>query len=56
MKIAICLMFLISCGILLIGIDSHADSHQKAEMEKADTASRLVSQRGSCTALRCARE
>ncbi len=34
MKTAICLMFLISCGILLIGINSHADSHQKAEMEK----------------------
>ena len=28
-------MFLIGCGILLMGqIDSHADSHQKAEMEK----------------------
>ena len=35
MKTAICLMFLISCGILLTGqIDSHSDSHQKAEMEK----------------------
>ena len=36
MKTAICLMFLISCGILLIGhIDSNADSHQKvSEMEK----------------------
>ena len=36
MKTAICLMFLISCGILLVGhIDSNADSHQKApEMEK----------------------
>ena len=35
MKTAICLMFLIGCGILLIGqIDSHGDSHQKAEMEK----------------------
>ena len=35
MKTAICLMFLISCGILLTGhIDSNADSHQKAEMEK----------------------
>ena len=34
MKTAICLMFLISCGILLTGIDSRADSHQKAEMEK----------------------
>ena len=35
MKIAICLMFLISCGILLTGsIDSNADSHQKTEMEK----------------------
>ena len=27
-------MFLISCGILLTGIESNADSHQKAEMEK----------------------
>ncbi len=36
MKTAICLMFLISCGILLTGhINSNADSHQKAEMEKA---------------------
>ena len=34
MKTAICLMFLISCGILLTSIDSRADSHQKAEMEK----------------------
>ena len=35
MKTAICLMFLISCGILLTGhIDSNADGHQKAEMEK----------------------
>ena len=36
MKTAICLMFLISCGILLmgIGIDSRADSHEKAETEK----------------------
>jgi putative hydroxymethylpyrimidine transport system substrate-binding protein len=35
MKTAICLMFLISCGILLTGhIDSDADSHQKTEMEK----------------------
>ena len=35
MKTAICLMFLISCGILLTGhIESNADSHQKAEMEK----------------------
>ena len=34
MKTAICLMFLITCGILLTGIDSHGDSHQKAEMEK----------------------
>ncbi len=36
MKTAICLMFLISCGILLTGhIDSNADSHQKvSEMEK----------------------
>ena len=36
MKTAICLMFLISCGILLTGhIDSNADSHQKAsEPEK----------------------
>ena len=35
MKTAICVMFLISCGILLIGhIDSNADSHQKVEMEK----------------------
>ena len=35
MKTAICLMFLIGCGILLTGhIDSNADSHQKAEMEK----------------------
>ena len=34
MKTAICLMFLISCSILLTGIDSRADSHQKAEMEK----------------------
>ncbi|MDE0010965.1 MAG: ABC transporter substrate-binding protein [Candidatus Poribacteria bacterium] len=35
MKTAICLMFLIGCGILLTEhIDSHADSHQKAEMEK----------------------
>ena len=35
MKTAICLMFLISCGILLTGhIDSNADSHQKvSEME-----------------------
>ena len=31
MKTAICLMFLIGCGILLTGhIDSNADSHQKA--------------------------
>jgi len=36
MKTAICLMFLIGCGILLTGhIDSDADSHQKvSEMEK----------------------
>ena len=35
MKRAICLMFLIGCGILLTGqIDSHADNHQKTEMEK----------------------
>ena len=35
MKTAICLMFLIGCGILLTEqIDSQADSHQKAEMEK----------------------
>ena len=34
MKTAICLMFLISCAILLAGIDSRADSHQNAEMEK----------------------
>ena len=36
MKTAICLMFLISCGILLTGhIDSNADSHEKvSEMEK----------------------
>ena len=35
MKTAIYLMFLIGCGILLMGqIDSHADRHQKAEMEK----------------------
>ena len=36
MKTAICLMFLIGCGILLTGhIDSNADSHQKAsEPEK----------------------
>ena len=34
MKTAICLMFLISCGILLTGIDSQADSHQKTETEK----------------------
>lgn len=35
MKTAICLMFLIGCGILLTEqIDSHADSHQKTEMEK----------------------
>ncbi|MXZ00445.1 ABC transporter substrate-binding protein [Candidatus Poribacteria bacterium] len=36
MKTAICLMFLISCGILLTGhIDSNADNHQKvSEMEK----------------------
>lgn len=34
MKTAICLMFLISCGILLTGIDSRADNHQSAEMEK----------------------
>ena len=34
MKTAICLMFLISYGILLTGIDSQADSHQKVEMEK----------------------
>ena len=36
MKTAICLMFLISCGILLTGhIDSNADSHQKVpKMEK----------------------
>ena len=35
MKTAICLMFLIGCGILVTGqIDSRADSHQKAEMEK----------------------
>ncbi len=35
MKTAICLMFLIGCGILLMGqINSHADSHQKTEMEK----------------------
>ncbi len=36
MKTAICLMFLISCGILLTGhIDSNADSHQKVpELEK----------------------
>ena len=35
MKTAICLTFLIGCGILLTGqIDSLADSHQKAEMEK----------------------
>ena len=34
MKIAICLMFLISCSILLTGIDSRADSHQNSEMEK----------------------
>ena len=35
MKSAICLMFLIGCGILLTGdINSNADSHQKAEMEK----------------------
>ena len=35
MKTAICLMFLISCGILLTGhINSNADSHQKTEMEK----------------------
>ena len=35
MKTAICLMFLIGCGILLTGqIGSYADSHQKAEMEK----------------------
>jgi putative hydroxymethylpyrimidine transport system substrate-binding protein len=34
MKTAICLMFLISCGILLTGIDSRADNHQNAEMEK----------------------
>ena len=34
MKTAICLMFLISCGILLTGIDSRADSHQPTEMEK----------------------
>ena len=36
MKTAICLTFLIGCGILLVGhIESNADSHQKAaEMEK----------------------
>ena len=35
MKTAICLMFLISCGILLTGqIDTYADSHEKGEMEK----------------------
>ncbi len=34
MKTAICLMFLIGCGILLTGINSYADRHQKAEMEK----------------------
>ena len=34
MKTAICLMFLISCAILSTGIDSHADSHQEAEMAK----------------------
>ena len=36
MKTAICLMFLISCGILLTGhIDSNADSHEKVtEIEK----------------------
>ena len=34
MKTAICLIFLISCAILLAGIDSRADSHQNAEMEK----------------------
>ena len=34
MKTAICLMILISCGILLTGIDSRADSHQNTEMEK----------------------
>lgn len=34
MKTAICLMFLISCAILLVGIESRADSHQKAETEK----------------------
>ncbi len=35
MKTTICLMFLIGCGILLTGhVDSNADSHQKAEMEK----------------------
>ena len=35
MKTAICLMFLISCGILLTGhIDSNANNHQKTEMQK----------------------
>ena len=35
MKTVICLMFLISCGILLTGqIGTYADSHQKGEMEK----------------------
>ena len=34
MKIAICLMFLISCSILLTGMDSRADSHQNSKMEK----------------------
>ena len=34
MKTAICLMFLISCATLLVGIESRADSHQKAETEK----------------------
>ena len=35
MKTAICLMFLISCAILLTGqIDNYADSHEKGEMAK----------------------
>ena len=42
MKTAICLMFLISCGILLTGhIDSNADSHQKVEDGESYVASRL---------------
>ncbi len=35
MKTAICLMFLIGCGILLTGqTDNYADSHEKTETEK----------------------